>query len=542
MEKEQIQKPKQVKIASVVFVFLALALFFQVSMSPVVAFNNKKVASKSYTLKILKTSTAISPDKIKSSAKFTKLDNGFFNLSSSPYAVVSIQCIQLCSARGKNWISVSRNNHFSPIYLTYINENERVKQSLLKATSDSKLMRMQLPEMNHLQEIFIELSGRYLRGQIIISGEENIFDNIKTASVMSGMYYGVVLLFILFSLVLATLKQPVTYFSYALMLLITALWIASGEGWLNFLIPSLAQLPFFTANSLGILFFLSFASFSKQYLQLKVLHKVLSRFLSFSQVYMTAVWLFYCVFFERLPTGLYQAFYAVTLLVGLAILLSSLTGAVVSFRKGRQQAIFYLLAASVFFGVGLTSALSISAVIEGYMGWHSIQLASFLEILLLTMGFIVWHQQQTEEVKQLDSELRNALSELTSTKLDIEKLKSNMTNNLIPPTLTPHIARLVSLLPNCIYIKACGNYSEAHYKQSEQIKMSLIDCNLQAIEESLGHERVFRCHKSYLVLVDRYYEVKRRSSADFDLFFDEVRIPIGRKYLNKAKLQFEKNS
>lgn len=539
MKKEHIQTLTQFKVIGVILVLLTLVFFFHIPTNIEAEFTLKNVADKKYALKIMSSSESLSAEKIKNSNKLTELDNGFFNLSSSPYAVISVQCIQLCSAHEKNWLSISRNNHFSPIYLTYLSGNERIKQPLLKATSDGKLVTTQLPEMGQVKEMFIVLSGKYLRGQVTISSEQDIFDKVKTSSVISGMYYGVVGFFILFSLALALQTKSVTYISYALMLLITVFWSASGEGWLSYLFPSLTQLPFFTANSLGILFFLSFAAFSKQFLQLKALNKLLHRFLGFSQTYMATIWLLYCVFFQQVPSALYQAFYATTLLVGLASLLFSLIGAVISFRRGRHQAIYYLLAVSVFFTVGLTSALSVSAVIKTQMGWHSIQLASCIEILLLAAGFIAQHRQKTEEVKRLDNELGMALSELTSAKLDVEKLKNNMTTNLISPTLTPHIARLVSLLPSCVYIKACGNYSEVHYKQGEQIKKALIDCNLQSIEESLGQDYVFRCHRSYLVLINGHYKIKRRSSADFDLFVDEIKIPIGRKYLNKTKLQFE---
>ena len=249
MENEHIQPQTQFKITGVIFVFLTLALFFHVPKSTEAELTNKNIEAKKYTLKIMRSSAAMSIEKINPSAKFTELDNGFFNLSSSSFAVVSIKCIQLCFEPERSWVSVFRNNHFAPIYLTYLNDGEQIKQLLIKTTSDNKLVRTQLPEMNRVQEIFIVLSGKYLRGQITISGEEKIFDNIKTASSISGMYYGVAGTFILFSLVLAILTKSVTYTSYALMLFITALWVASGEGWLNYLSPSWSRLPFFTAIS-----------------------------------------------------------------------------------------------------------------------------------------------------------------------------------------------------------------------------------------------------------------------------------------------------
>ncbi len=354
------------------------------------------------------------------------------------------------------------------------------------------------------------------------------------------MYFGIVGFLIVSSLFLVLATKSPVYGTYALLLFVTALWIASGEGWLASIFPDLPPQPFISTNALGILFLLSFASFTKHYLQLKILNRGLYRALSCSQFYLVAVWILYCYFFDKTPVSVYQLFYALTLLVGLFVLLLALVGGFVGVRRGRQQAKFYLFAVSFSFLVGLFVTLSISATIDLHLDWRVVQAGSLIEILSLFVGFIVWHQQKIEELGKLEIALNQSQEALNTAQLSIKDIKENMSENLIAHSVTPELAKIISLLPDILYIKGSSNYAEVQYTKGQRQLETLVDCNLQTIIEALGDKELIRCHKSYIVPTAKQYFFKRRSSADYDLVFEDIKIPVGRSYLNQIKIHFQR--
>jgi len=468
------------------------------------------------------------------------LDNGYFNVGSFPHAVIKISAPRDSSVDDRTYkLCVSRNNIYTPIYLAYEHEGALVRQQLNVTSSDGKLLWLPLPKVSANTALFLELSGKYLRGQVAISDERQIVDNLKFDSAVSGAYYGIATLIILASLFVALLAHSVHYASYSFLLLVTAIWISAGEGWLLSFFPTSYSLPFFTANSLGLMCLIALAMFSSQYLQIRVISKPLFQIQRWSQRYLIIVWLLYCVFFRKVPEALYQVVYAITVIVGLIVLIASFIGALASWRRGRNQAAYYLCGLAIFIIIGITQALSMAALINWQVNWHYIQFASLVEIFILGVGFIVWHQQQIEELSQVDAELNIKMKELEVAQLDIEQLKKNMCDNLVPANLTPQIAQVVSLLPNTIFIKASGNYSEVHTIKGNTFSETLIDCNLQTIEDALGQQRLVRCHKSYLILPTLPYQLTRRSSADFDLVLNGAKIPVGRKFLSHVRAMFD---
>ncbi|WP_448549429.1 7TM diverse intracellular signaling domain-containing protein [Thalassotalea fusca] len=468
------------------------------------------------------------------------LGNGYFNLGSLPHAVIKISAQHDHLVDDRTYkLSISRNNIFTPMYLVYEQEGEVVRQLLKPTSSNGKLVWLSLPEVSADKAMYLELSGKYLRGRIAILTEQQLIDNLQLNSAYSGAYYGMAGLVILASLFIALIAQSLNYASYSFLLLVTVLWISAGEGWLLAIVPTIHALPFFTANSLGMMCLIALAMFSSQYLQLRVISKPQYQILRWSRRYLSFVWLLYCVFFRNVPDALYQAIYAMTVIVGLIVLFVSFAGALTSWRRGRKQAAYYLCALTVFVIVGVTQALSMVAIMPWQVSWHSIQLASMMEIFLLGVGFVVWHRQQIEELNQVDAELNTKKKELALAQLDIEQLKKNMSENLVPASLTPQIAQVVSLLPNTLFIKASGNYAEVHTIKGATFSDTLIDCNLQTIEDALGQQRLIRCHKSYLILPTLPYQLLRRSSADFDLVINNHKIPVGRKFLSQIRAKFD---
>lgn len=518
-----------------VIVAILFLLFLSLGNRQIYSEASPKV-EKNFSLSISKSHTPQNLEANTLNIAMPKLNTHYFNLGSAPYAVIRIDSASAFdNAQEDRIIFLSRNNIFTPIYLHYFDGNRWYKKAFEEASKNRKLLSLPIPEDAVGSTVFLSLAGQYLRGRISLADAKSFYEGLKISNTISGMYYGVSLLFIALSIVIAGLTTTRAYLDYSVFLSVCTLWIASGEGWLITFFPTMKSLPFFTPNALLLLFFISFCSFTRHYLQLKMLNKAVHFYLNVCQWYMALVWVVFCLSFNNAPQNLYQFFYAVTLLVGISTILVSLYGAGIAVRLGRLQARFYLLALGIFALVGMTSALSISGIIPLAFGWQTLQLASLIEMILLAVGFLLWHMQKTRELQQLDTVFKDVNLELSQARLTIDCLKENMQVRAVSPTFAPEIAKVVSLFPSLLYIKASGNYSVVFARTKTGINEILIDCTLQSIADAIGEQQLLRCHKSYLVPTQRDFKLIRRTSADFDLITDDVTVPVGRKYKNYIK-------
>ena len=468
-----------------------------------------------------------------------KQTKSWFNLGFNNAAIIRIDMVATSISPHEQYrLFISRNNIFTPATLHYKVGSEHRTLPLHSVSSDNKLLATPIPEEAMLQPFFVQVQGAFLRGQIYIFNAPEFTEYVRRTSLFGGMYYGVLVMAVLLSVVVFSTTKDTAYLSYGLMLISLAGWLASGEGWLAMLISSPQDLPFFTANALGLVFFIALASFSKHYLQLKVVCSGCFRLLGGSQLLLATLWVVFCLSYEQAESSVYQVFYGLALAACFLILLSAFFGAFKSIKLGRKQAVYYVMAISVFLLSCLLSGLSMTAILDWYVKWTLIKVGSLIEMSLLSIGFIYWHKQVLQERKSLDEELDTMRAQLQISESDLASLKSNMHARLISHAISPHIAKVLALLPNTLCIKANGNYATVFCTKGKQLEEVFVDCRLQNIADALGEERVVRCHKSYLILPNNIGKLVRRSSADYDLVVDTMHIPVGRKYLGAVKQLF----
>ena len=136
------------------------------------------------------------------------LKDGHFNLGSSEYALIRLGKLQhQITAKSPLWITILRNNILSPIYLVYLTNEGVSIRPFDSLTTDQKLVRTLLPLQAQNQDIYIVVSGKYLRGSIDVVEESRIFDSMKAQALISGLYFGVMTLLIVCSFVLALVNR-----------------------------------------------------------------------------------------------------------------------------------------------------------------------------------------------------------------------------------------------------------------------------------------------------------------------------------------------
>lgn len=467
------------------------------------------------------------------------LPDGTFNLGQFRYGMIKIQPVQTVKKLSEEIvIAISKNNVFTNSHLYYQQDDKFVALHLTQAFDNKNFLQVTLPKKLSTKSLYLSLSGRYLRGEVHILTANEFTQYIRKTSVSNGIYVGVVALFLLLSLLSYIVLKKAIFFKYAVLLTAMFLWIAAGEGWLNSYIPETQSLPFFTANSLGLLFFIAFSYFSYDYLALNYLTSKNGKILKLSQRLLVIIWFGYCFSFNRFESALYQVFYAITLIICAVILVTAFISAINSLKQRNKLSLCYLAAMGVFVVCSITSGLSMTNIINVYLGWTFIKVSSLIEVSLLSSGLIYWYRDSMNTFVNEQIKHRAAQAELAATKQQLTDNEILLTEQQSNTVLRPQIAKIISLINNIMFVKAAGNYAEVIYRNGENVKSELLDINLQEIEQSAHLHKLTRCHKSYLINLKYDFKLTRRTSADYDLVLEALHVPVGRKYLKDIRILF----
>ncbi|ATC94165.1 7TM diverse intracellular signaling domain-containing protein [Pseudoalteromonas tunicata] len=485
---------------------------------------------------IHKSDSPISLNAANDAFNWQPIKEGNFNLGNHRYSLIRIQLDQsvLPSPDGLVLV-IARNNIFTDAILLYQHDNVTQEKLLTPSSTDNKLLSIKLTKETIKNPVYISISGRYLRGELFVLTPKEFTDRIKKSSLIDGIYFGIISLFLLFSILSYVFFRQTIFLKYGALLTSIFLWVAAGEGWLKSTFPQIQGVPFFTPNSLGILFFITFAFFSYDYLKLKQKKTKAGSLLKYNQRMLIFIWLCYCVSFERTDPTMYQIAYGLALLNCLIVLAITFIIAVRTLSSKGKQGVFYLCALIVFVIGSVISGLSVANIIDYFVGWTLIKVSSFIEVLILASGLMYGYKVALTSQEDKDKQHSIVQANIISTQKELAESSTIIENNKNSRSLCPQIAKIVALLDKVLYVKAAGNYSEIVYRHGTTTKEQLVDTNLQTIEKALGSEKIIRCHKSYLVKVDTHFILKRRTSADYDLIVEEHLIPIGRKYLKDIR-------
>ena len=488
---------------------------------------------------IHKSDNPISLNAVDDAFNWQPIKEGSFNLGNHRYAFIRIQLDQsrLSSPDGLVF-AIARNNIFTDTILYYQHNNVREEKLLTPSTTDNKLLSIQLDKETINTPIYISISGRYLRGDLLIVTPIEFAAYIKNSSMKDGLYFGIISLILLLSILSFVILRKTIFIKYSALLTFMFLWVAAGEGWLKSSFPQTQGLPFFTPNALGLLFFITFAYFSYDYLKLAYTQSKAGQLLKYNQVMLILIWLCFCVFYERANPIFYQIAYGFALLNCLIILAVTFIIAMRSLPRQGKQSVFYLFALIVFVVSTIVSGLSVANIIDYYADWTFIKMSFLIEVLFLTSGLIYGYKVALTKHEEKEQQHSIVQEKLNSTQQQLVESNALIENKKLNNSLCPQIAKVVALFDKILFIKATGNYSEIVYQNGTSTKELLVDINLQAIENTLGARMIIRCHRSYIVKIGVRYKLTRRTSADYDLIIEEHRIPVGRKYLKDIRLAF----
>jgi hypothetical protein len=94
---------------------------------------------------------------------------------------------------------------------------------------------------------------------------------------------------------------------------------------------------------------------------------------------------------------------------------------------------------------------------------------------------------------------------------------------------------------NLLYIKSSDNYIDVCYKNRNSVQHNLVRNTLAAVEKSIDHPALIRCHRSF-INNKNYVRVIKRNAGRYKIIIEtsNVEIPISRKYKNALFSSFGK--
>jgi hypothetical protein len=133
----------------------------------------------------------------------------------------------------------------------------------------------------------------------------------------------------------------------------------------------------------------------------------------------------------------------------------------------------------------------------------------------------------------------------------LRKYRSPEQSDLRPiPGLTEIIQTLVLAADNqkdklvlpaseLLFIEASDNYCTFFHHQQGKLTKTLLRSSLSRLESQINHPRIIRCHRSYLVNLDRIQSVAGNAQG-YKLLFDsyESPVPVARSYSAAVKAYF----
>ncbi|NQZ27651.1 MAG: LytTR family transcriptional regulator DNA-binding domain-containing protein [Colwellia sp.] len=430
---------------------------------------------------------------------------------------------------------LKKNRIYTPVELHYLTLNEGWAKEVVQGSPQfHQNIVIRLPNEILANTFYLKLHGRYLRTSLYLFDDKAFFDDLQQTSLVSGLFYGMLLLFSLYHLMLyLRLKEP-SYLAYSVMLLLLGSWFLSGQGWIEYFLPNATYLKNMTVI-IGGLLIVSIGEFAKHYLQISTLSRRIYKVLVLAQLLLLLLLVARLSLQSLLPASIKQLSYGLGLSTCFIIFIACFSAAIIGVKKQKNAAGYYLTATILFFVMATIMGLSAGNIIDFHFSWPLLQMTSAIEIIIFSAGLVSIYYQQQQNEMAVEIELQQAQQKLVKQLEISNQLKDKVLNNVVDHKLFPELAKVTAFLPDIIYVQALGNDSLVVYKKNHRKSKIELACNLQNLLESFGDEYLIRIHKSYLVNPLQVMSLQRRTSADYDLQLGKETVPVGRKYLNEAK-------
>ena len=478
------------------------------------------------------------------SNKFLKASSNImlFGLSDKPYWLK----LDLASAQLKQsdqWlleISNYKLNQVEVIYQNISGEREHLHAGIFvpvwEQMINSRNYVFPLKGIDFREPLYIKVASPYIRIPISLLNLSGFIEKEQIQILTDGIFYGIVFAILCYHFLIFLALRNRSYLHYAIFLTFVLLWFLSGQGWaFLYLFAPLPKLGHISNPLLGLAVLISGIQFTKVYLNLTAYSKVLNKTLGVFQVLILSMGVLGPVLLISGLEPAYAVLYNLGFLIIIIVICLCFYSAYKGISAGQVTAKYYLIATSLQFIVSATMIFSFFELIPYRFEWKLLQWSSIIEMLIFSFGL-------SQQVKMLETEKQRINEELLSAgensiiQLEtINKLKDQLLSKVTDPRLYPEFAKLFPVINKIIYIQALGNASRVVYSEEGMEYEVEIQSGLKDIEKFFDVDQFIRIHKTYLLRKGIKFQLKRRSSADYDLVIRKVVLPVGRKYAKILK-------
>ncbi|PCI27394.1 MAG: hypothetical protein COB67_08555 [SAR324 cluster bacterium] len=384
--------------------------------------------------------------------------------------------------------------------------------------------------------VYLKVQKGYLRLILHLWKLSEFTEKEQQAVFYDGLFYGAVMLVFLFNLFFYYFIRDRTLIYYSLFLLAIFFWYLSGQGWLDVFLP-IRGTPIvrFQTAFWGVLLTIFGIQFTRSYLKLDTHSPGISRVLLFSQFFLPSISVSALIALQYYNQTPGRATFGIGLLLIILMLMLCLLAAVQGVREKREIAIYYFVATSLFIVLAIVQMLSSLQIFSTGLHWKLLQWGSVIEMLIFSLGLSRFYRQLQKEKYQMQVELVSTERKLVEQLEMVNELKDKILNNVIDPKLFPDLGQIASISGSILYVRAFGSSTQVYYQTGKNIKEMSLDCSLQNLRSCFGDDYLLKIHKSYLVNPKVPFSLCRRSSADYNLVFENHTLPVGRKFAKQIK-------
>ena len=187
--------------------------------------------------------------------------------------------------------------------------------------------------------------------------------------------------------------------------------------------------------------------------------------------------------------------------------------------------------------IGILNFLYYNFFFTNSFTWSSLWWFQFSTVVIgiFPVAFIVYYKERNSRLKYIGE--ADSLSQVLKTELQRE-VKTKDTVILPSQNQNENIKIATDLL---YFVKAADNYIEV-YLMNETLQKKMIRNTLKSIEESLiGNSNFFRCHKSYIVNLDKVSKISGNAQGyKLHMVDMDQQIPVSRQLNLEIKERFLK--
>jgi hypothetical protein len=174
--------------------------------------------------------------------------------------------------------------------------------------------------------------------------------------------------------------------------------------------------------------------------------------------------------------------------------------------------------------IGVTE-LSISRLLWFQMATILIGIFPVLGMILISEAAM--SRKYLKQAKLINNEILEKAQHSSSI-----KSQKNINEKIISLSSQNENESLEISVDDLLFIKSADNYVEVYFTENQTIQKRLLRNTLKSIDEELKeHGNFFRCHKSYLINLDKIIKVNGNAQGyRFKLKLGDIEIPVSRQY------------